>query len=177
MSVPEQATAADAADIEALLDQSFGPDRLKKTTYRLRDGVDPIPELSLLLREAGLLRASIAFWPVLIRSKDGNKPPVPALLLGPLAVDPRLRGQGLGVRLMMRGLEEARALGHKIVILVGDLAYYQRFGFHRAEPGRFIFPGPVDEHRILVQELVLGALDGVEGYIEKAESGAVRKKA
>jgi predicted N-acetyltransferase YhbS len=166
MSVPELATPADAGDIGALLDQSFGSDRLKKTSYRFREGVEPLHELCFVLREAGILRASIGFWPMLIRPEKGAA--VPALLLGPLAVDPRLRGQGLGLRLMRRGLEEAAAQGHRIVVLVGDLGYYERFGFRRAAPGQFVFPGPVDEHRILVQELVPGALQDVAGHLVKA---------
>lgn len=171
MSYPELATPADTADIEKLLDLSFGSDRLQKTTYRLRDGVPPVRELCYVLREDGVLRGSIAFWPIEIRREDGGAR-VPALLLGPLAVDPRLRGQGLGLRLMTLGLERARELGHEIVILVGDLPYYSRFGFRRAAPGQFIFPGPVDEDRILMQELVPGALEGVSGYVEKPASAA-----
>lgn len=167
MSVPELATPADSDDIEALLDLSFGPDRHEKTTYRLRDGVPPVRDLCYVLREDGVLRASIAFWPIRIRPETGTRA-TPALLLGPLAVDPRLRGQGLGLRLMTLGLDRAREKGHEIVILVGDLSYYGRFGFRRAAPGQFIFPGPVDEDRILMQELVPGALDGVGGYVERA---------
>lgn len=166
MPHPELATPADREEIEQLLDLSFGADRLQKTTYRLREGVPPVQELCYVLRENGVLRASIAFWPVEIRSGEGGAP-TPALLLGPLAVDPRLRGQGLGLRLMTLGLERARELGHRIVILVGDLPYYGRFGFRRAAPGQLIFPGPVDEDRILMQELVPDVLEGVSGYVEK----------
>jgi predicted N-acetyltransferase YhbS len=167
MSVPELTLPADEAEIEALLDVSFGPDRQKKASYRLREGVPPVAELCFVLREAGILRASICFTRVAIRPPDGGKP-AGALLLGPLAVDPHLRGQGLGARLVVRGLEEAASLGHSRVILVGDLAYYRKFGFKRAEPGRFIFPGPVDEGRILIRELKPGAFKGVSGALERA---------
>jgi len=167
MSVPELTTKADEAEIEALLDASFGPDRHSKTSYRLREGVPPVAELCFVLREAGILRASICFTRVMIRPADGGEP-VEALLLGPLAVDPHLRGQGLGARLMVRGLEEAEALGYSRVILVGDLPYYRKFGFKGTEPGRFIFPGPVDDSRILIRELTPGAFTGIAGTLEKA---------
>ena len=176
MSVPELTTEADAAEIEALLDVSFGPDRQKKASYRLREGVPPIPELCFVLREAGILRGSIAFTPVIIRPDEKGKPPVDALLLGPLAVDPHLRGQGLGARLMMRGLEEAQALGHKRVILVGDYPYYRKFGFVQTAPGQFKFPGPVDDNRILIQELKKGAFKNVSGSVERAVPQAQAKQ-
>jgi len=167
MSVPELTLPADEAEIEALLDLSFGPDRREKVSYRLRDGVPPVAALCFVLREAGLLRASICFTEVRIMPGNGGAP-VTALLLGPLAVDPHLRGQGLGARLMVRGLEEAASLGYKRVILVGDLPYYRKFGFTAAEPGRFIFPGTVDESRILIRDLEPGAFNGISGTLERA---------
>jgi len=91
-----------------------------------------------------------------------------ALLLGPLAVAPRIRGQGCGVALMETGLQKAKALGHGLVILVGDEPYYARVGFQRVPDGRLIMPGYVDPDRLLYKELVAGSMDGVNGLIGKA---------
>lgn len=162
-----------AALIDTLLEDSFGPDRHTKTVYRLREGVGPLPALCLAAEEDdGSLHGTLRFWPVTIacdgRGGGGDGLRVPALLLGPLAVQGGLRKTGVGSLLMTEGLARARALGHRIVVLVGDEPYYGRFGFRRtlAEPLRL--PGPVDLARFLGLELVPGALDGVAGEISPA---------
>ncbi|GAB3124942.1 GNAT family N-acetyltransferase [Novispirillum itersonii] len=150
-----------AAIIESLNDEAFGPDRQKKTVYRFRDGVSHLPELALVAEdEAGAFRGTLRFWPVMIGQ-------TPALLLGPLTVVGGLRKTGVGTRLMWAGLERAKALGHRIVILVGDEPYYSRFGFRRALAEPLSLPGPVDLARFLALELVPGAMDGVTGMVEK----------
>ncbi len=145
----------DAAEIEQLLDLSFGAERQEtKTVYRLRQGAAPIRELCLTAREDGLLRGCLRFWPVELRRS------VPALLLGPIAVHPAHRRRGIGRRLMEHGLDGAKALGHRAVILVGEEAYYGRFGFRRAPAGTLALLGPRDAGRLLASELVPGALGG-----------------
>lgn len=157
----------DGAAIEQLLDVAFGPGRYAKSAYRLREGVPPLAALSYVAREGRAVRGSIRYWPVLIGG-------CPALMLGPLAVDPALRGQGIGIGLMMRSLSRARALGHRLVMLVGDEPYYARVGFRAVAPGLFTFPGPVDETRLLMRELVPGTLCGLSGAITSARAAIER---
>lgn len=155
-----------AAPIEALLEESFGPDRHKKTVYRLREGVEPIADLCLVAEEEdGFLRGTLRFWPVDILSDDTGER-IEALLLGPIAVHGGLRKTGVGTLLMTEGLAKARSLGHRIVLLVGDEPYYSRFGFRRALAEPLRLPGPVDLERFLGLELVNGALDGVRGLVD-----------
>jgi len=159
-----------AADIESLLVEGFGPDRHRKTVYRLREGVAPIDALCLVAEaEDGTLRGTLRFWPVDIVGPAGGR--VPALLLGPIAVAGGLRKTGVGSLLMRAGLERARALGHRIVLLVGDESYYGRFGFRRELAERLALPGPVEIERFLALELVEGALDGVSGMVSPATTG------
>lgn len=154
-----------ATIIEALNDEAFGPDRQKKTVYRFRDGVSHLPELALVAEdETGEFRGTLRFWPVQIGG-------TPALLLGPLTVVGGLRKTGVGTRLMWAGLERARELGHRIVILVGDEPYYSRFGFRRDLAVPLALPGPVDLARFLALELVPGAMDGLSGMVEKCSGG------
>ncbi|MFZ5931851.1 MAG: GNAT family N-acetyltransferase [Pseudomonadota bacterium] len=153
----------DAGQIEHLLDRAFGPGRFAKTAYRLREGTDFIPELSLVAWEDGVMRGALRYWPVEI----GNLR-TPALLLGPLAVDPDQRGRGIALRLMELSLAKAAGIGHRIVVLVGDEPYYARVGFSAAATRGLRMPGPVDPARLLAFELVPGALDGVSGLIHKA---------
>lgn len=154
----------DISSIESLLDRSFGVGRREKTAYRLRDGVGAVGELSFVGRIDNVLKASLQFWPVLIRNRDRA---VSALFLGPIAVDEGCRGQGVGLGLMEHGLKAAKKLGAERVILVGDEVYYQKVGFSRALGVGLEMPGPVDKHRLLAQELVPGAMDGVTGMISK----------
>ena len=128
----------DDAAVERLVDAGFGPGRFAKTAYRLREGVAPDSRLSLSLRR---IPKHTGFWG---RSGSGQSlwGRVPALLLGPLAVDPTLRGRGIGIALMQRGIEEARALGYESVVLVGDEPYYAKVGFTKLKPGQIRFPDP-----------------------------------
>ena len=150
----------DGPHIDALLDASFGPVRFAKTAYRLREGVECIDALSWVAEEAGEIRATIRYWPI----KVGG---VPSLMLGPIAVLPAHRGRGIAVALMNRTLEEAAALGHRAVILVGDEPYYARVGFARVPAGTMTMPGPVDYARLLGRDLAPGGLSELSGAITK----------
>jgi putative acetyltransferase len=55
--------------------------------------------------------------------------PFPALGLAPVAVDPAWRRQGIAARLIEDGLAKARDTGWRAVFVLGDPAYYRRFGF------------------------------------------------
>jgi predicted N-acetyltransferase YhbS len=86
-------------------------------------------------------------------------------MLGPLTVEPPFRSRGVGRMLLDRSLKDAREKGHRLVILVGDAAYYSRAGFKVVPRGRATMPGPVDYDRLLVAELVDGAFNDVSGGI------------
>ena len=85
--------------------------------------------------------------------------------MGPLTVEPPFRERGIGKALIERSTKEAKAQGHRLVLLVGDEPYYAKAGFKRIPRGRATMPGPVDPDRLLVAELVTGAFEGVEGFI------------
>lgn len=153
-----------AAAIEDLLDLSFGPDRHAKTAYRLRDGVPHLDDLALVALDpdadgAPVLKGTIRYWPILIGGFT------PAILLGPIAIAPDLRGTGIGSKLIRMSLNKAAAAGHRAVVLVGDAPYYERFGFARGLTDRLRMPGPVDPARFLGLELRPGALADAVGLI------------
>jgi predicted N-acetyltransferase YhbS len=147
--------------VEALVARSFGPGRIAKSAYRLRECVAPEAALSFVAIEDGVLKGSVRFWPIAVGDER-------ALLLGPLAVESKERGRGMGLALMQRGIEEAHALGHRAILLVGDVPYYSRAGFAALPQGRVTFPGPVDPARILALGLVDGAFDSLNGPIRRA---------
>ncbi len=153
--------SGDAPAVGALVAKAFGPGRFAKSAYRLREGVDPEPGLSFVAVENAVLRGSVRFWPIFVGRQ-------PALLLGPLAVESDQRGRGLGIALMERGIAEAKRLGHRAVILVGDAPYYARVGFAQLPKDSVKFPGPVDKGRILGLALVDGALESLTGEVARA---------
>jgi predicted N-acetyltransferase YhbS len=151
-------TPKDAQAIERLHERTFGPGRFVLSAYRLREHVDHLLELSFAARIGTLLVGSVRQLPVCIGD-------TPALMLGPLTVEPPFRSRGIGRALMDRALSDARAQGHRLVILVGDEPYYGRLGFRMIPKGRAAMPGPVDYNRLLVAELTEGAFTDVSGAI------------
>ena len=151
----------DAAGVEALNGQAFGPGRFAKSAYRLREGVAPAAGLSFVAIEDGVLRGSVRFWPIRVGSDE-------ALLLGPLAVETAQRGRGVGITLMQAEIEAARQGPWETMLLVGDEPYYAKVGFSRLPPGRVRFPGPVDPNRILGLSLKAGGLLNLSGQIRRA---------
>lgn len=151
---------ADAPMRELLLDESFGRRRMRKTSQRLRDGRRPAAGLAFsAVNEDGRLVATLRLWDIVAGSAGRS------LLLGPVAVSQEWRNRGIGTRLISQAIAEARRLGHRSVILVGDLAYYERFGFARETVGGLQLPGPVERDRFLGLELEAGALCGASGMV------------
>ena len=151
-------TANDAQAIERLNSRTFGPGRFVLSSYRLREHADHRLDLSFTARIGTLLVGSVRQLPISIGD-------TPALLLGPLTVEPPFRKRGIGRALLDRAITEAKAKGHRLVVLVGDESYYGRVGFKVIPKGRASMPGPVDPKRLLVAELVDGAFSGVSGAV------------
>lgn len=177
--------------MEALYDLCFAPGREALSSYRLRDGVDPVAGLSLVARDGeGILAAAIRYWPVRLEplwvsrtaarlatscEDAAELPPEPtreapdpatfkvALLLGPVAVHPTHQGEGLGAYLIRESLMRAHALGWPRVMLVGDAPYYSRFGFEKLTDVEM--PPPTNPDRVLGYELTEGTWDGVTGRV------------
>ncbi len=150
--------ASDVAARETLLDACFGDNRHMRTCQRLRDGRAPAEGLALSAVRQGRVIGSVRLWHV---SAGG----IPALMLGPLAVEASSRQLGVGAALMDDALAAAKARGHGAVILLGDAPYYARFGFSAAKTGELTLPGAFERDRLLGLELSEGALDGAWGMI------------
>jgi predicted N-acetyltransferase YhbS len=148
----------DAAAIDRLHERTFGPGRFARTAYRIREGAQHRLDLSFIARIGTLLVGSVRLTPVRIGE-------TPALLLGPLTVEPPFRERGIGLQLIERALKEAKSKGHRLVVLVGDEPYYEKIGFKRIPKGQVVMPGPVDPARLLIAELDEGAFAGISGAI------------
>ena len=156
--------ATDIAARERLLEACFGEERFAKTCERLRKGRRPADGLSLVLEENGRLVGTVRLWHV------SAGPDRPALLLGPIAIDRCLQGLGLGSKLMRHALRRAAALGHRAVLLIGDAAYYARFGFSVESTGDLRLPGPYERERFLALELTPGTLADARGLVRATGS-------
>jgi predicted N-acetyltransferase YhbS len=163
--------ASDVVAHEALLDACFGANRHARTCQRLRDGRAPAEGLAFsAVRQGGLkdrLVGTLRLWHV---SAGG----LPALVLGPLAVDPSCRELGVGAALMTNALAAAKGRGHGVVILLGDALYYTRFGFSALKTGELSLPGPFERDRLLGLELREGALDSAWGMIGSTGTPALK---
>jgi predicted N-acetyltransferase YhbS len=148
----------DAAAIERLHERAFGPGRFARTAFRLREGAPHLLDLSFTALVGTLLVGSVRVSPIFAGE-------TPALMLGPLTVDPAFENRGIGGALMGRSVAAARERGHALVLLIGDEPYYARFGFKRIPPGQLAMPGPVDPDRFLALELVEGALPKARGQV------------
>lgn len=146
-------------EVEALFDLCFAPGRTALSSYRLRENVPQVAELSRVARDGdGTLAGAIRYWPVRVGRRM-------TLLLGPVAVHPTRQGEGLAAELIRHSLALGTARGWERVMLVGDEPYYRRFGFTRLEG--VLMPPPTNPDRVLGLELTPGAWAGVTGTVER----------
>ncbi len=120
------------------------------------------PQLSLVAEEAGRVVGHVFFSPVEI---DPPGRPVGLAGLAPLGVEPARQGRGIGSALVRAGLERCPGLGWQAVFLLGDPAYYGRFGFVAAAPLGFTYGDPGVDPALQVIELRAGALAGRSGRV------------
>lgn len=146
---------ADAQAIEALLDRAFGPGRFAKASERVREVAEFRPDLSMCAWEADRLVGSVRMWRVQVGE-------VPAIFLGPLAVESDARSTGVGGLLVEAACRAAAAAGFPTVVLVGDTPYFGRFGFSADHTRQVRLPGPVDQRRVLARGAA-GPLVGLVG--------------
>jgi predicted N-acetyltransferase YhbS len=154
---PESPLDDDA--IERLHDRVFGPGRYARTAFRLREGrAAATPQFCFSALVGTLLVGSVRLSPVLAGE-------TPALILGPLTVDPSFERLGIGGALMRRSMDAAAKAGETLILLVGDEPYYRRFGFSMVPARQLVMPGPVDPRRFLAAELQPGALAQATGTV------------
>lgn len=165
--VIRKALPQDIPEISRLHAHVFGPGRFARSAYRVREGKGHLSRYCLVAHLGGQLVASLRMTEITIGGRPGGA------LLGPVAVDPDHRGLGLGTKLMKEALAAARSGGTSIVVLVGDVPYYGRFGFNTVPPGQIAFPGPVNPARILACGFEDGAITNYRGVIAALPSNAV----
>ncbi|UTW54460.1 GNAT family N-acetyltransferase [Kordiimonas sp. SCSIO 12610] len=151
MIIIDQEHVLDAPQIEMLLDTTFGLGRKSKSSYSLRENIDPIHDLSFVLRSNNVVLGTIRFWPAVIHDVLGGSDQQ-TLFLGPLAIHPDVQGTGYGKMLVDAALAKVDELSFSRVMLVGCTKYYGKFGFRSVKPKYISLPGNRDAERLLVRE-------------------------
>lgn len=150
---------------ETLLDRAMGPGRHRKSSETMRRGRVPAEGLALVARDAdGHVIGTVRLWNVEAGINAAGTA-LPALLLGPLAVDPDHASKGIGSALMRAAILEAKTRGHGAILLVGDAPYYERFGFFANKARHLVMPGPFERDRFLALELKDHWLEGAAGLL------------
>lgn len=164
MYILKPETPDSAPAVEQMLDTVFGPGREEKASYQYRVGAQPVSELSWTAYAGDRLVGTIRYWPILV-GEAGLR----ALLLGPLGIDQEFAGRGIGRALTFKTLELAAGLGYGLVLLVGDVDYYKRFGFVPATPYGFVMPNEKRPERLQVAALRDNMLDPAQPLLSGGE--------
>lgn len=151
-------TPAHDAEIEYINAEAFGPGRYTRAAYKIREGGPHDPSMSFVVLHQNQVIASVRMTP--IAAGKGR-----AMLLGPLAVRPDYKNQGLGKALVKMALEAAHRAGRGATILVGDAPYYEPLGFKRLPYGQITMPRPTDPNRMLAAEHIPGAVALLGGLV------------
>lgn len=129
---------------------------------RLRCQAGYIPDLALVAEDDGQLVGHVMLTKTYVL---GDAARHEMLLLGPISVVLERRSQGVGTRLLEESFRRARELGYTSVILVGNPAFYGRFGFRKAADFGIGNTNGIPDEFVMARELVDGALAGVKGAI------------
>ena len=158
---------SDYADVYELNKAAFGQESESKLVELLRKSNAFIPELSLVAVINNKIVGHILFTKIIIKDDSGNE--FESLALAPMAVKPELQKKGIGGKLIRYGLNKARELGYKSVIVLGHEHYYPKFGFVPAEKWKIKAPFDVPKNVFMGIELVENGLTGVTGTVHYPE--------
>ncbi|HDZ9831143.1 TPA: GNAT family N-acetyltransferase [Yersinia enterocolitica] len=149
----------DAPGIDALLRQAFKGDDEAELVQQLRE--DGLLTLGIVATDdEGGVVGYAAFSPVDVGGEDRQW-----VALAPLAVEEGLRRQGLAEKLVYEGLDSLNEFGYAAVVVLGDPAYYQRFGFVPAARHQLTCRWPDTEEAFQVYALAEDALTDADGEV------------
>jgi putative acetyltransferase len=158
MPLIREENPADSDSVHEVLAAAFGRDAESRLVERLR--ASGKVTASLVAEENGRLLGHVLFSAISI---DTGTAQVPAVSLAPLAVLPAFQRLGVGSALVSAGLARLREMRVERVLVVGDPAYYARFGFVPALRFGLRCPFPVPEGAFMALELTPGAFSGCAG--------------
>jgi len=143
---------------------AFGQENEARLVNLLRSSNAFIPELSLVAGFGDKLVGHILFSKIVI--VDKNRKEAESLALAPMAVIPEFQQKGIGRRLVKSGLDKAKELNYKSVIVLGHEHYYPRFGFLPADRWHIQAPFDVPANVFMALELIPNGLEGISGTVK-----------
>lgn len=155
-------TAKDYPGIAKVNDLAFGRKAESKLIETLRNENAFIPELSIITEVDKNIVGHILFFPAKITNEKETHN---TLTLAPMSVLPEFHKQSIGKLLVIYGLQTARNLGHKSVVVLGHPSYYPKFGFEPASTWNITSPFPAPDEAFMAIELERGCLEPVSGKV------------
>ena len=112
----------DNKKILILEDDVLGPGRYARPSFRLRENLEHNIKFSKVYCQSKKIIGSIRFFNCQIQNNNG-------LMLGPLIVDQKFKGRGIGKELVNNSVSSINKKNIDFIILIGELDYYGQFGF------------------------------------------------
>jgi len=158
-------TPSDHARVYEIEEAAFGQADEARLVEALRERA--VPYVSLVAESEGELVGHVMFSPVKIEGKGSD---LSLAGLAPIAVAPSTQGKGVGSALVRAGFRDCLSLGWQAVFLLGDPAYYCRFGFVMAAPQGLRYESEAYDVGFQMIELVPGVLSGCSGWVRYHEA-------
>jgi putative acetyltransferase len=154
-------TSKDIVAIRHVLEMAFGRASEARLVEALRQAHALVTSFVAVEKEE--IVGHIGFSAALIESAHAN---ANVVALAPVAVLSTHHRRGIGSELVRRGLTQCSQLGHYAVLVLGEPAFYQRFGFVKASLHGILCPFDVPDEAFLVAELFPGSLAGHSGSVK-----------
>ena len=159
-----QESKLDIKEVYKINKLAFEEEGEAKFVELLRNSNTFIPELSLVATIDNNIVGHILFTK--IRIVDSNKNEFESLALAPMAVKPEFQKRGIGGQLIKTGLDKAKGLNFKSVIVLGHENYYPKFGFEPTKKWKITAPYDVPTSAFMGLELVVDGLREVSGIVQ-----------
>jgi putative acetyltransferase len=159
-----QENKGDIKEVFEINSLAFGRENEAKLVNLLRNSDTFVPELSLIATIDGKIVGYILF--TRIKIVDNNHNEFDSLALAPLAVKPDNQKKGIGGQLIRAGLDKAKELNFKSVVVLGHQNYYPKFGFVQTSKWNIKSPFNSPTETFMGLELIEGGLNGVSGTVK-----------
>jgi putative acetyltransferase len=155
-------TKKDFPEISKVNDIAFGRKAESRLIEQLRKKDEFVAELSIVAEVNEQLAGHILFTPIKIESATES---YTTLCLAPMSVLPEFQQKSIGKLLVIQGLQAAKDLGFKSVVVLGHPSFYPKFGFKPASKWEIKSPFPAPDEAFMAIELLPNSLKDIHGKV------------